>query len=140
MKTINLTALIFLFSLTVFGAPTQLKPSYSVPKSQWPEALGNHRAVLEIPGGSEVIGLNLVWRRHDVKPDTKRLLIISDAGDTIPNIYRYTVNNERCTIAFGPVKRGGPATSIICPMKFRRSMGIMEKTTLNRRTNLRANG
>jgi hypothetical protein len=130
MKTINLTALIFLFSLTVFGAPTQLKPSYSVPKSQWPEALGNHRAVLEIPGGSEVIGLNLVWRRHDVKPDTKRLLIISDAGDTIPNIYRYTVNNERCTIAFGPVKRGGTCYLYYLPYEVQKEYGNYGKDYL----------
>lgn len=95
------------FSVTSFCNSIS-KPEYSVPKSPWPESFGNHRAVLKISEKSDAISLNLQWRRHDLNPGDKRFLIIeATTGDTIPNIYRTEVNNERCNLVFGPVKNAG---------------------------------
>ncbi len=104
--------IIIIFLLVCLTVPiynqTSTSAPYTVAQSPWPESFGSHRAVLEISNASEVITIDMIWRRHDLKPEEKRFIIINAAtGDTIPNIYRYKINNERCKIAFGPVKTPG---------------------------------
>lgn len=95
-------------TLTCFCEASNIITEYTVPKSLWPESFGNHRAVLEISKEADVVTLDLLWRRHDRQPDNKRFIIVSAAtGDTVSNIYRYEVNNERCKLAFGPVRKAG---------------------------------
>ena len=82
--------------------------TYSVPQLQWDESFGNHRAVLEIDKPSEVVSLDFEWRRPDKDVDKNCMLIINACtGDTIPNIQRLEVNNEKCRLLFGPVKQKG---------------------------------
>lgn len=82
--------------------------TYSVATDPWQEELGNHRAVLEIPKKSEAVSVDLLWRRHDLKPEDKRFLIIeASTGDTIQNVFRTEVNNERSQIVIGPVLNPG---------------------------------
>lgn len=82
--------------------------TYSTPTTPWAEAYGNHRAVLNISKKSDAVYIDLLWRRHDKRPENKRFLIIdAQTGDTIPNIYRIEVNNERCRIVVGPVEYPG---------------------------------
>lgn len=89
--------------------------TYSVPQLQWDESFGNHRAVLEIDKPSEVVSLDFEWRRPDKDVDKNCMLIINACtGDTIPNIQRLEVNNEKCRLLFGPVKQKGIYFSIIC--------------------------
>lgn len=81
---------------------------YTVPNTPWPEKFGNHRAVLKIEDASEKVYLNFVWRRHDLQPERRRLLIVNSiTGDTIQNIKRLEVNNEYCELIFGPVHQPG---------------------------------
>lgn len=99
---------IVLLSIWVLSLQATAQIKYSIPDTQWPESYGNHRAVLEISTTSDIIGLDLLWRRHDLNPDERQFIIIDAvSGDTVPNIYRYEVNNERCIIAFGPVDKPG---------------------------------
>lgn len=73
--------------------------TYSVPQLQWDESFGNHRAVLEIDKPSEVVSLDFEWRRPDKDVDKNCMLIINACtGDTIPNIQRLEVNNEKCRL------------------------------------------
>ncbi len=98
-----LIVLLFLFSSNKIQGQT-----YSVPAKAWPESFGNHRAVLEVKEKSEVVSLDLLWRRHDRNAENKRFIIVEAAtGDTVSNIYRREVNNERCRLVFGPVRKAG---------------------------------
>ena len=104
---------------------------YSVPKSPWPESFGNHRAVLEISKPSEVATLDILWRRHDPDPQKKQLIIIeASTGDTIANIFRYSVTNERCRLAFGPVKKAGSYYFYYLPYEVQENWGFYGKDYL----------
>ena len=108
-----------------------IKPVYSVPKSRWPESFGNHRAVLQISGATDIVGLDLVWRRHGTGTAKKRFLIVSaETGDTIPNIYRLEVNNERCRILFGPVIKPGTYYFYYLPYEVQKNYGNYSKDYL----------
>jgi len=129
MKLIN--CLIFVFvTFSCFGI-TSSSPKYSVPESSWPESFGNHRAVLEISKAAEVATLDILWRRHDSKPEDKRFIIVeASSGDTVQNIYRYKVNNEQCKLAFGPVKRGGTYYFYYMPYEVQQNWGNYGKDYL----------
>ena len=106
MKRFCIIFLVFLSVATLSTTYSQI--SYTVPSTPWPEAFGNHRAVIEVAKPSEVVTLDLFWRRHDPDPQKRRFIIVNAAtGDTVKNIYRYSVTRERCFIAFGPVKTPG---------------------------------
>ena len=81
---------------------------YSVPSEPWSESFGNHRAILTVENAAEVVRLDMKWRRPDQSPESRRFLIVNAAtGDTIPNVKKLTVDNERCQILFGPVTQSG---------------------------------
>jgi len=91
---------------------------YEVAQKPWPAGLGNHRAILNINKPANAVGLQITWRLHDLQPDKKRFLIINAAtGDTIQNVYRISVNDERCDIAFGPVAKAGKYYFYYLPYK-----------------------
>jgi len=80
---------------------------YSVPEKQWEEGFGNHRAVIEVKKAADAVHIKLLWRRHDLHPEKRRMLVINAvSGDTVRNIYRIKINNEICDIVVGPVKCG----------------------------------
>ncbi len=100
--------LVFLTGVFANAGFSQNTLPYSVPSSPWPESFGNHRAVLQVTQKSDAVSLDLLWRRHDRSPESRRFMIVSsETGDTIPNIFRVEVNNERCRVVFGPVKVPG---------------------------------
>lgn len=81
---------------------------YESVSAPWEERFGNHRAMLQIDEPATVVDLDFQWRRPDNAVGSHRLLIVhAESGDTVPNIYRHTVNSERCHISFGPVSRKG---------------------------------
>ena len=103
-------ALILLMS--GFGSIAQNKSQtlcrYEVPQTSWNESFGNHRAVLRVDELSQVVALDFTWRRPDKNVDQSRLLIVNAVtGDTVQNIRRMEVNNEKCRLLFGPVKDKG---------------------------------
>lgn len=99
---------LFIVSWTAANAQNKTSYLYDVPPNPWEEAFGNHRAVLKIDKPSDVAMLDFLWRRGDKKVDQRRLVIVeASTGDTIPNILREEVNNERCRLKFGPVKEKG---------------------------------
>lgn len=81
---------------------------YEVPQTSWNESFGNHRAVLQVDKSSPVTALDFTWRRPDKNIDQTRLLIVNAlTGDTVQNIKRLEINNEKCRILFGPVHDKG---------------------------------
>ncbi len=94
-------------SIIQYGSWCQTGPiHYSVPEKPWEESFGNHRAVLEVDRETFAAHLDLVWRRQDLNPQDRKFLIVSQEGDTVENIHRKMVNQERCQIMFGPVEKG----------------------------------
>ncbi len=97
--------LCFMPVITVLSQEPVKWESAAVP---WPESFGSHRAVLEVSEPAGAVFLDLLWRRHDRETDKRRFLIVeATTGDTVTNIHRYEVGNERCRIAFGPVLKAG---------------------------------
>ena len=81
---------------------------YGIPATAWLESFGNHRAILQINKTAQVVTLDFQWRRPDADIAKRRFYIINaTTGDTIRNIKRIEVNNERCKIVFGPVVKKG---------------------------------
>ena len=121
--------MILLTGLTSAGfCKSKTIAEYSIPKAPWPETFGNHRAVLEIAKEAEVVGLDLLWRRHDRLPEKKRFVIVEAAsGDTVANIYRYEVNKEHCKISFGPVKKPGTYYFYYMPYQIQEEYGFYGK-------------
>jgi hypothetical protein len=104
---------------------------YSVPETPWPESFGNHRAVINVSEQAEAVLLDFLWRRHDVDPAGRRLLIIDAiSGDTVENIYRYKVDNEQCKLAFGPVKEAGTYYFYYLPYETQKTGGYFAKDYL----------
>ncbi len=88
--------------------PSLKAQSHSIADQPWPESLGNHRALLAVDQMAPAVTVDLVWRRHDKNPEERRFIIVhEESGDTISNIHRIVVSNERCQLIFGPVKKSG---------------------------------
>ncbi|MFC2124684.1 glycoside hydrolase domain-containing protein [Bacteroidota bacterium] len=97
----------FLIGVTFSCATRDSQIQYTTAQEPWPEGLGSQRAVLQIREPAEAVYLNLLWRRHDLNPQDRRFIIVNEASeDTVENVYRIHVDNEKCEIAFGPVKPG----------------------------------
>ncbi|MBI5010869.1 MAG: hypothetical protein HZB98_14735, partial [Bacteroidia bacterium] len=61
-------------------------------------------------------------------PQKKRFIVIeASTGDTIQNIYRYSVTNERCRLAFGPVKKTGTYYFYYLPYEVYEASGFYNK-------------
>jgi hypothetical protein len=126
-------SLTFIFLLLSLIAVCEKNPAplYSVPESPWPESFGNHRAVIEISKKTDVAILDILWRRHDPDPQKKRFIIVdASTGDTVPNILRFEVNNERCKIAFGPVIKPGTYYFYYLPYEVQENWGFYGKDYL----------
>jgi hypothetical protein len=122
-----ITFLLFFSSISVYSQ-TPSGPKYTIPSTPWPESFGNHRAVIEVIKATEVALLDILWRRHDPDPQKRRFIIIeASSGDTVQNIYRYSVSNERCRLAFGPVKKPGTYYFYYLPYEVYESSGFYNK-------------
>ncbi len=129
MKHLAIIAYVFV----AFSCNPGHEPVYTISESPWPESFGNHRAVLQINHTAEVVYLDFLWRRHDPRPEEKRFLIINAvSGDTIDNIYRYQVDNERCRLAFGPVIKEGVYYFYYLPYEVQTTWGFFDKDYLKK--------
>ena len=83
--------------------------SYTDGKDSWnPDSLGNHRAVVQFTGAGNIAKVAIDWRRRDVNPDQKRI-IVQDAktGKKIANVKASDITREKGTIFFEPVSGSG---------------------------------
>ena len=67
------------------------------------DSLGNHRVVVSVDKPSDAVLATIQWRRRDLKPEDKNIIVIDAAtGERISNVTRFTINRERGEIAFQP--------------------------------------
>ncbi|NKI27860.1 hypothetical protein HCG49_14950 [Arenibacter sp. 6A1] len=103
-KQLLFNILIISFSLLGYS---QSEVKYSIADIPWESGLGNHRAILEVPKKAQAVKLKFSWRRHDKSIDKRKFIIINaKTGDTIENIHRIDVDNEKCELVFGPAEKG----------------------------------
>ncbi len=119
---------LLLLILVQFGWTQSRDPIYSIPDQPWMESLGNHRAVLRINKPAPAVHLDITWRRHDTHVESKHYLIIEAAtGDTIQNIKRIWVNNEKCELVIGPVKNAGIYYFYYLPYQIQTNYGFYNR-------------
>lgn len=106
-------------------AQSTLMYPYDITTTPWEESLGNHRAVLQIRKPGEVVALDFGWRRPDRDVEKRCFLIINaESGDTVSNIRRVEVTNERCRLQFGPVKDSGTYYFYYLPYRVQHGYGF----------------
>jgi hypothetical protein len=72
------------------------------------DALGNHRAVVRVGSGADVVRTQIAWRRRDLNPDQKNLVVVEGrSGKRVLNVVRGTITRESGEIAFQPVGGAG---------------------------------
>lgn len=69
--------------------------------------LGNHRAVLEVTQPAEVVAVHIPWRRRDVNPENKNIIVVeAESGSRITNLARVAVNSDFGDLVFQAPRAG----------------------------------
>lgn len=99
----SISALFFLFH-PIFGQDV----NFSICENCWnPDSLGNHRAVVKVTAKSNVAKVTIPWRRSDVDPQNKSIIVQTEMGALISNVSRGTINREVGEVFFEPVDGAG---------------------------------
>ncbi len=72
------------------------------------EGVGNHRAVVEVAGEADAVWAHLPWRRRDMAPEEKAVVVHDAAGERVTNVVATEVNREFGDVVFQPAS--GPGT------------------------------
>ncbi len=110
-------AFIYLNLFTCFAFAQEIK--YTNANDDWnADSLGNHRAVLLFNGTGSVAKAVIVWRRRDIDPWDKRI-IIEDAKThkKIENVRTGIINNEKAELWFEPISGKGDYYVYYMPSK-----------------------
>jgi hypothetical protein len=76
---------------------------YGVAKARWPEALGNHRAQVEVKEKADAVQVDIPWRRRDSEPEKKDVAIMSAAANReVKNRRVVSIDRERGRLVFQP--------------------------------------
>ena len=89
-------------AITVMAQPVPSGDIYGT--GDWKaDSLGNHRVVLAVDKPSDAVLADIQWRRRDMNPEDKDIIVIDAAtGERIANVLRLEVNRERGRIVFQP--------------------------------------
>ena len=113
MRVLYFASLVYLVSISVYSQEIP----YTVCENCWdPDSLGNHRAVIVVPAAGKVASVKLDWRRRDMNPDRKMVLVTDEKGNLIRNVRRGEIQREFGEISFEPV--AGPGTYYVYYLKY----------------------
>ncbi len=77
------------------------KLEYRVAKTPWDEALGNHRAIVNVPEKSNAVSVAIPWRRHEREPEKRNIIVVdAKSGERVKSVSRGEINREVGTITF----------------------------------------
>ncbi len=83
-----------------------------------PDSLGNHRAVIEVKDNANWVKVLLPWRRRDMNPENKRIIIQDAQSNTIVTEYYITsISREAGEIHFKPTTGKGKYYIYYLPYK-----------------------
>jgi hypothetical protein len=92
-------AMLVVLSLPAMVCAEEIK--YGV--GEWPEKLGNHRAVVRVSEKGDVALARVEWRRHDANPKNKAVWVYDAAtGKQITNVAVVEMNREFGNVLFQP--------------------------------------
>ena len=123
---------LLLFTILFFSCTTPRNKNYSTAAAPWEEGLGNHRAVLQIDNPTDAVAVDILWRRHDKRPKSKKFIIIDETGNEVKNIYRIEVNKEHCKLVFGPAVKPGKYYFYYLPYAVQKEYGFYNKGYLRK--------
>jgi hypothetical protein len=74
----------------------------------WNESLGgNHRAVVQVKDPADAVYVRLPWRRQDLSPEKKAVVVFDAKGKQILNVVRGAITREAGEIVFQPTLGAG---------------------------------
>ena len=88
--------------------PAAEKATYSL--GEWSDVdRGSHRGVIEVPEGIDgAVRVYVPWRRRDVDPETKRLILVdAQTGQIVENGISARMDRESLDYVFNPTTRPG---------------------------------
>lgn len=117
-KFYSIAFFLLIATANIFAQAQPVK--YTDVHNSWnPDSLGNHRAVVQFNGNSNIAKASIEWRRRDVHPELKRI-IVQDAktGNKILNVKLLDINPETGNILFEPVSGKGDYYIYYMPYKY----------------------
>lgn len=85
---------------------------------------GNHRAVVRVNSASEAVLAELPWRRPDMRPDTKKVLVVdATTGKEIKDVHVRSLSSEKGEVVFKPATVPGDYYIYYLPYKYRKGSG-----------------
>jgi hypothetical protein len=71
------------------------------------QTFGNHRAVLAVGQAADAVWAHIPWRRRDVRPETKNIILIeTDTGNQITNLARLAIASDFGDLVFQAPRAG----------------------------------
>ncbi|MFI5193118.1 MAG: glycoside hydrolase domain-containing protein [Chitinophagales bacterium] len=100
---------VFIFSMIAGGDLYAQEVPFTSADNNWnADSLGNRRAVVEVSGNGDMARVSIPWRRPDVHPENKRIILQDGkTGEQILNVHTNLISNERGDITFEPVSGKG---------------------------------
>ncbi|MEG1749089.1 MAG: DUF6067 family protein [Tannerellaceae bacterium] len=132
MKTLILFTLIFLSACSSSSTAPNGDSQYEsfapdgipfiVSATEWKADLqGNHRAVVSVKEKSAVAVAELPWRRPDLRPETKKIIVVdAKTGNEIKNVCVRSLTSEKGVIAFEPITTPGEYYVYYLPYTYRK--------------------
>lgn len=85
------------------------------------DGVGNHRAVVKVNEKAEAVIAELPWRRSDMRPETKKIVVIDvTTGLEVKNVNVRDFSSEKGSIAFQPATVPGEYYIYYLPYKYRK--------------------
>ena len=82
-----------------------------------PDSLGNHRAVVRVDSAVKGVRVTIPWRRRDLEPEKKQVIITTPTGHRVTNAVPISVDRETGTFAFEPTAGAGEYYVYFLPYK-----------------------
>ena len=79
---------------------------------------GNHRAVVTVSGEAPAVVTKLPWRRPDLKPETKRIIVTDASGNEIKDVIVNKLTGEYGEVVFRPSSGAGQYFIYYLPFKW----------------------
>ncbi|MDD8026504.1 MAG: DUF6067 family protein [Acidobacteriota bacterium] len=91
----------------IAGGPGLSGPRNGGPDGWDAEALGNHRAVVRVAAACDAVRVRIPWRRRDLEPEKKAVIVTDAAGARIANVWPVSVERTAGVFIFQPAAGAG---------------------------------
>lgn len=90
----------------------------------WSESLGLHRAVVRVTRQADAVGVHIPWRRRDLEPERKRILVVDASTDRqLENVLPVDIQREYGDLVFQPATAPGDYYIYYMPFEVQEGYG-----------------